>query len=658
MIEIINDVLALYKKNRFEEAKLICEQALIKYPEDFRIINLLGVLYFKLQKYDEAIILNLKAIKINPNHSSLYNNLGLTYKQLEKYKDAIINIKKAIEINPNYAEAYNNLGTIFKELNQFEEAHKYYNKAIMLNPSYSEAYLNLGLLYRDIKKYEESITCFTKAIKINPNYAEAYYFRAFLYTRTSQYLLADEDYNKLKILNPEKKDYYEYLSFYNNNSICNWKEHEVTISKIENQLKNKNNIDFLDHIELLLYTDSLDIIYNNVENSNNFLHKIHNIKSLNKFRNNYNNKKIKIAYYSSDFRYHPVSQLLISILENHNKKKFEVYGFHFSEYNDDEMTKNISKKFDIFNNVTKDLDLKIINQSKDYKIDIAIDLAGHTGDARPSLFMKRVAPVQINFLGYAGTVGPYMDYIVADKYLIPSQNKKFYFEKIIYMPDCFISVDPKIFNNKYDRKKFNLPESKFLYCCLSNPHKITPYIFSSWMKILKNTKDTVICFLYKDDSSKKNLIREAKKEGIDESRIIFCPKINYEDIFSRYKLMDLFLDTFPYTSHAVATDVLSSGLPILTISGNSFHSRVTASLLASLKIPELITKDIKDYENIAINFANNKEKIIEIKKKLNCSIINTNTFNTKNYTNNLEMAFELAHKQNKQTFNLQDIFIN
>ena len=253
------------------------------------------------------------------------------------------------------------------------------------------------------------------------------------------------------------------------------------------------------------------------------------------------------------------------------------------------MTKRISKTFDKFFHAKNTSDQDIISQSKKLEIDIAIDLAGHTEDNRVSVFSKKIAPIQINFLGYPGSIGPYMDYIIADKNLIPEESKQFYFEKIIYMPDSYQPYDSKknTIHHNYGREKFNLPKSGFIYCCFNSIYKINPTIFNCWMRILKKTKNTFLCLLESNNFCKDNLLNEALKRGVSSNRILFSPLVHYEDIFQRFKFCDLFLDTFPYAGHTTASEALSTELPLLTIAGESFQSRVACSLRSEEHTSEL-----------------------------------------------------------------------
>ena len=657
MTDNLDKALELHKLGKLKEAKKIYNELLKKDPNNFKLINLLGVIYLQLKNYSEAIVLINRAININPNHHALYNNLGVAYKELEKYEDAIKNFKQATKLNPNYAEAFNNLGIIFRNLSKYKEAYDCYKQCIKIKPNYSEGYYNLGLLFYKMVNYKKAIDNFSEAIKINSLYIDAYRNRASTYSLSQQYLLSIEDYYKLITLDTKNKNMYVSQIFFNKNYICNWVDYHHNLKKIEDDLINKkNSIDYINPWKLLLVTDSLKIIRSNTGNfnRNNPFNKNPKIK----FKNSKKNK-IRIAYYSADFKKHAVSHLLANVLECHDKNNFEIFGFHFSQYKDDEMTNRISKSFDEFIDVRNITDEDIVSQSRGLNIDIAIDLSGHTAGNRINLFMKKVAPIQINYLGNPGTVGQHMDYIIADKNLIADKNKKFYFEKIIYMPDCYQPYDSKkIVNNNFNLEKFNLPKSGFIFCCFNGAYKINPIIFDCWMRILSKTSNTNFCFLESNNFCKENLITEIKKKGIDVNRIFFSPIVNYENIFQRLKSCDLFLDTFPYSAHTTASEALSSGLPLLTLAGNSFQSRVSLSLLKNLSLPELITYNIQDYENYAIYLANNPKELEKIKKKLILSVKNSNTFNTKLYTKNLEKAYKLVQDRYYKKLTTEDIYLN
>lgn len=658
MTEVLSKALDLHKQGKLEEANKIYNELLKNDLNNFKLLNLLGIINLQLKNYRKAIILINKAININPGHHALYNNLGTVYKELQEYDDAIKNFEKAFELNPNYAEALSNLGIINSILKKYDKAYNYYKNCLRINPNFSEGYNNLGLLFHKIMNYEKAIDNFNKAIKINRSYIDAYKNRANSYIAIKKYLMALENYYQLIILDPKNRNVYESRIFFTKKYICDWKDYYNYLERFENEIYKKRDLIYIHPWELTLISDSPKIIHKYIDyyNKSTLLKKNYKMKN----NNNLKKKKIRIAYYSTDYRRHPVSHLLVNVLENHDRNNFEIFGFHLpGGKKDDDMTDRISKTFDQFIDISNVSDEDVILKSRDLNIDIAIDLNGHTDLNRMNLFINRVAPIQINYLGYPGTVGSHMDYIIADKNLVPYKDKKFYFEKIIYMPDCYQPYDSnKIIYNNFNREKFNLPKSGFVFACLNNVVKINPIIFDCWMRILNKTNNTSFVFLESNNLCKDYLINEIKKRGVDINRIFFSPLVSYENMFQRYQFCDLFLDTFPYSGHTTASEALSSGLPLLTLAGNSFQSRVSLSLLKNLSLPELITYNIQDYENYAIFIANNPEELEKIKKKLILSIKTSNTFNTKLYTKNLEYAYKLVQNRYYRNLNTEDIHLN
>ena len=346
----------------------------------------------------------------------------------------------------------------------------------------------------------------------------------------------------------------------------------------------------------------------------------------------------------------------------HNKNEFEISGFSSnSEHNpDDKITKEILNSFDKFYDISEKSDEEIISDVKNFSLDIAIDLSGFTKDNRTSLFRKKIAPIQVNFLGYPGTIGKFNDYIIADKYVIPEKSKKFYFEKIFYMPNFFLPNNNKESppDDTLNKKNLNIPENSFVFSCFNNRTKINPFIFNCWMRILKKVNNSVILFVEFDSYAKENLKKEALQRNINPNRLIFSPLIDFDKRLLRYKFCDLFLDTFPYTAHSTASECLWSETPLLTLAGESFQSRVSFSLLKNLEMDELIAYSIEDYEKKAVDIGSNKLLLEQIKNKLVQSIKKTSIFNMNNYVKNIEKGYLEIYKRKQEERDPDDIYIN
>ena len=591
----------LHKKNSLDEAKKIYKEIIDIEKENFQAIHLLGVIFFQQKDYDQGIQFIEKSLQINNKNYSALNNLGNIFLELKKYPEAIEKYKKALNLNKNYTAAIYNLGNTYKAISEYKIALEYYSKAVISNPKFFDAYYDYAELLERTGRTEDALKYYSKLLKLSPEYP---------------YLLGSIVRSKL--------------------SICEWKSLNEEIEKIKNNLFNKKTINAFD---ILFITDSLEHQTKAVEQySEDKFPSTRNVIDLKQENNN----KIKIGYYSSDFSNHPLGYSIVQLFEFHNKEKFEVYAFYFGKKND-ETTKKISKECKNFIDVYNISDFELINLSKKIGINIAINLNGFTSNSRTKIFSSRISPIQINALGYPSTMmASYMDYIIADQVVIPEKNQKFFKEKIIYLPSFYhISNDKKKISNKnYTYKDFNLPSDKFIFCCFNNILKINPNIFSLWMKILKKNENSVLWLKSNKTNVIKNLKLEADKSKINSDRIIFANRLkSSEDYLASYKLADLFLDTFPYNAHVTGCDALYSGLPILTLCGESFASRVGASLLNSLNMNELIAYSETEYVNKAYDLSINKKKITELKQELSNPLTIPKLFNSKLYVEKIETAY-------------------
>jgi predicted O-linked N-acetylglucosamine transferase (SPINDLY family) len=354
------------------------------------------------------------------------------------------------------------------------------------------------------------------------------------------------------------------------------------------------------------------------------------------------NNKVIIGYFSAEFHNHAVMHLMLDVFKNHNKSEFKIYGFSIGPTKD-EWTEKVKGYFDEFIDVSDMSDTEIKSLSKKLKLDIAINLTGHTFNARNSIFFNQIAPKQVNYLGYPGTMGSkFYDYIIADKIVIPEENRKHFSEEVIYLPNCYQANQEKIeiFSKNSNKKDFGLPKDKFIFGCFNNGYKITPLIFKSWMNILKRCENSILWLLQENKLAKLNLWKEAKKFGINKDRILFAERLPVEEHLKRIKFIDLFLDTFPYNAHTTASEAIRAGVPILTLKGKSFPSRVASSILTNVGLENLIVSNLEDYETKAISLAKNYKEIESLKKHLAQDKNISKLFDNKAFTKDLEKIYK------------------
>ena len=360
-------------------------------------------------------------------------------------------------------------------------------------------------------------------------------------------------------------------------------------------------------------------------------------------------EKIRVGYFSADFHAHPVSDLVVGLFEHHDRSKFEVLAFSIGPAVQDGMRARVAKAVDKFVDVHAMSDMEAAQLSRQMEIDIAIDLGGHTKGCRTGIFAYKAAPVQINYLGFPGTMGAaYYDYIVADEVIIPPPSRSHYTEKVVYLPNSYLAGDPgrEVSDRVFTRKELELPDEGFVFCCFNNLYKITPSVFDIWMRLLLGTEHSVLWLSAGNATATKNLREEASRRGVDGGRIIFSKRMDSPaDHLARLRMADLFLDTQPYNAHATAVDALWAGLPILTCAGESFASRVAASLLGTMNMKELITQSPAEYESLAMDLAKSPARLELIKSKLAANRGSSALFDTALFAKHMEAAFAVMHER-------------
>jgi predicted O-linked N-acetylglucosamine transferase (SPINDLY family) len=353
---------------------------------------------------------------------------------------------------------------------------------------------------------------------------------------------------------------------------------------------------------------------------------------------------------SADFREHPIAHLVAGLFEHHDRSRFRTTGVSLTPDDNSAISQRVRKSFGELIDAERLTDGETIELIKSKEIDILVDLTGLTGGSRVRILSHRPAPIQVNYLGYPGSMGSaQMDYIIADRVLIPPEHQVFYDEKIAYLPHSYQANDRKreISDRHFARDELGLPSSAFVFCCFNNSFKITPSQFDQWMNILKQVDGSVLWLLEANETAGSNLRKEAERRGVDPSRLVFAPRMPLKDHLARHRAADLFLDTLPYNAHTTASDALWAGLPVVTEIGSTFAARVCASLLQAVGLPELITATSEQYQMLAVELARNPAKLRAIKQRLSEARPTAPLFNTELTTRHIEFAYEQMFNRNK-----------
>jgi len=354
------------------------------------------------------------------------------------------------------------------------------------------------------------------------------------------------------------------------------------------------------------------------------------------------NEKIHIGYLSADLRQHPVSFLMAETFELHDRSRFHITAYSYGPDDGSAMRKRLENAFDSFVDIQNDQYEEAAKKIYTDHIDVLVDLTGHTQNSRSGIMALRPAPIQVNYLGYPGTMGAdFVDYLIADQFVVPQGHQKYYTEKVVWMPDCFLANDrtrPRL--APPTRSEYGLPETSFVFCCFNQTFKITPVVFDIWCRLLKAVPDSVLWLSANNQQAKTNLLQEARNRGVEAERIIMASKLpELGAHLARLQCADLFLDTTPYNAHTTCSDALWMGLPVLTCAGETFPSRVAGSLLTAMGVPELITYNMEDYYRLALDLATNREKLRAVRSKIIANRDTAPLFDSKRFTRNLEQAY-------------------
>lgn len=674
--EAVNQAIAAYNSRDWLKAEQLCGLVLNIKADNFVALSLLGIISAQTNRLEEAAAFFSRAVVVQPGNADAYSNLGNALKELKRLDAAVATYDKAISLKPDYAEIYCNRGNALQELKRLEAAVASYDKAISLKPDYAEAYCNCGLALQELKQPQAAVARYDKAIRIKPDYADAYINRGNALQELKQLDAAVASYDKAISLKPDSAEAYNNRG----NVLQELKQRDAAVASYDKAISLKPDSDWIlgtaVHAKMSLcnwqnyVSDSLQLkekveAHQKVSGSFPIL-AMYDAPGLQRLSAeiwtlaNYpatnllgaitqktRRKKIKLGYYSADFYEHPVSYLMAGLFELHDKERFELIGFSFGPGLKDGMRSRVSAAFDQFIDVRFKSDLTVVKLSRELGIDIAIDLGGFTQDSRTGIFAERVAPVQVNCLGYPGTMGAnFIDYIVADKQVIPEKYVDDYSEKIAYLP-CFQANDnkKKIADKVFTRQELGLPQSGFVFCCFNNSYKITPGMFDCWARILGDVNGSVLWMIADNQLAKQNLSKEFKARGLDPSRLVFAERMKLPEYLARYKSADLFLDTLPFNAGTTASDALWAGLPVLTCMGRSFAGRMAGSLLTAIDLPELITQSQVEYEALAIDLATNPRKLATIRQRLAENRLTAPLFDTALYAKHIEMAYTAMYER-------------
>lgn len=632
---VFTRALTAFQNRQWNVAEREFKEFLRSEPQHFGALNLYSVLLLQRGEFAEAANQLQHALTIEQRSDQTFYNYGIALKNLKKPHEAAEAFTRAIKINPAVAETWNNRGTVLNDLKQHRAAIADFDHAIALSANYAEAFFNKGNSLRQLGDPDAAVGAFQQAVRIRPNFSAAWEEIAFIQGGQGNHAGALAACERALAASPNAT-FAKALRFLSKANLCEWTRYDEDVADVIRDLDSGRSDARLPSVYLTLPASAHQQLLAATSFSRGFDAATKSATHPSK------HDRIRIAYLSSDFRDHPVAQLIVGVFEHHDRSRFEIIGLSTSPEAQEGMTQRIKHAMDAFHDVSSTNDADVAELLQRLEVDIAVDLNGYTRGMRLGILAPRPAPVQVNYLGYPGTMGsPHVDYIIADPTVVPASHEPFYSEKVARLPNCYQPNDRarKIAEETLSRTEAGLPPDGFVFCCFNNSFKITPSIFDVWMRLLAQLEGSVLWLLGTNATVEQNLQREAEKRGISSDRLVFSPKIPHARHLARHRLADLFLDTPHWNAHTTASDALWTGLPVLTCEGQTFASRVAASLLRAVNIPELVTGSIEDYEALALKIASDPNLLTSIKEKLARNIPNAALFDTEKYTRDLESAY-------------------
>jgi predicted O-linked N-acetylglucosamine transferase (SPINDLY family) len=635
---------ALAKLRRFEQALASHERALALQPGFADAHNNRGAVLRELRRLEEAVASFQRATAANPGHAEAHNNLGVTLRELERAEDALASFDRALALKPDYAEAHNNRGVTLRFLRRLEEALAGFERALAINPEYPEALLNRGATLHDRRQLHEALADYERALALKSDYADAYRNHALVLQELRRPDEAIASYERALALSPGAR-FLRGTCQHARMHVCDWSGLAAATAEMAFTLERDRAV--ITPFPALALFDSPRL--QRKAAASWAREECQPGRKLPPLRRYPLHDKVRVGYFSADFRNHAVSALAAEVFETHDRSSFELTAFALGPDTRDELRDRVERAFDRFLPLADKSDEQIAAMARDLELDIAVDLGGYTQHARPRIFALRAAPIQVSYLGYLGTMGmDFMDYLLADEVLVPREQRHHYAEKIAYLPSYQANDRRRPVSDRvFTRAELGLPAGGFVFCCFNSNYKITPETFGSWMRILAAVPDSTLLLLADSPASKLNLRRHAAASGIEPARLVFAGRVPYTDYVARYRAADLFLDTSPYNAGTTASDALWAGLPVLTCAGESFAGRMGASLATAVGLPELIAWDRPEYERLAIALAREPERLAQIRGKLAAGRASAALFDTPRLTGALETLYRRMYHRNR-----------
>jgi len=622
---------------RHHEALASYDQAIAADPRLVPALVNRGVLLRELGRIDEALASYDRALAVEPRDAEAWNNRGVVLQELDRVPEALASYDRALANEPDHVAALFNCGNALLALRRPADAVNRYTRALALRPDFADASNNMGSALSRLGKFEQALTSYERTLALKPGHLDALVNRAGMLEKLGRHREAIAAYERLRALRPEPPTVLDAL-VHGRMAICHWSGMEALSREL-----------IAAAVDGSAPVDPFNLLAFDTTPAEQLACGRHWIREKKLKPVAYqldgaalSSQRIRVAYASADFHQHVTANVMAELFEVHDRTRFEVIGISFGPDDRSPMRSRLAKAFDRFLDVSTRTDGDIAKLMRELGTHIAVDLKGHTQDARVGIFAQRAAPIQVGHIGFPGTTGAdFIDYIIADRIVLPLEQQPFFDEKVIHLPECYHLRDctQRVASAIPSRAAVGLPERGFVFCCFNNSWKINPRMFDVWGRLLGAVAGSVLWLLSGNEHVIANLHKEIAARGIDPARLVFAPHRDLPDHLARLTLADLFLDTLPYNAHTTASDALWAGVPLVTCTGPAFAGRVATSMLHAVGLPELVTTTLEDYEALARKLAGDAALLQSIRGKLASNRLHCPLFDTARFARHLESAY-------------------
>jgi protein O-GlcNAc transferase len=639
---------ALLQLRRFEEALVDLDRALALMPTLVPALRARGQALQNLERFEDALFCFERVLALGPPDPEVHHFRGDAHYGLRRYDEALVSYDSALKAGALSPDLLNNRGNALRDLCRYDEALASYERALQIQPRSPETLSNRGNMLLDLNRIEEALVCYDAALQAQPDFMVALENRGLALMTADRPEEAAESYSQFLEVALRSDvpvgNFSEVLCSALNArcACCDWRRYENDLALVLEHVAGGERVAPFPFLAL-----SGSAEWQNAVAARFVANRWGESRRPVRTGEVYRHDRLRVAYLSADFREHVVSFLLAGLFERHDSERVETIAVSLRPPDNSDTGLRVKAAFTRFIEVARQSDREVAELLRRLQVDVVVDLMGFTRGCRPGILSYRAAPVQVSYLGYPGTMGaPFIDYILADEFVIPPAAREHYSEQVVYLPECFQANDDRcVIGPRPSRMEAGLPEHALVLCCFNNNYKLNPPLFEIWMRLLREVPGSVLWLLGDRPGTQANLLREAAARGVDESRLIFAGRLPYAQHLGRLGLADLFLDTLPYNAGATASDALRCGVPVLTCAGEAFVSRMAGSLLRSVGLPELITGSLPEYERVALALLREPQRLKELRVRLAENLPHAALFDTERFCRHLESAYFTMHER-------------